>query len=145
MQFIRRTPAFFTPGICHLKSKNKFAAHPFGADYVNGLIVGQNNFFCDGKTQPCALFILAPGGICFIEPVKDLPLAFSGDTGAGILDGDKYFPVTVCGGNGYGRILTAEFYCVINQIIKYLLYFAYVRGDDEFSGGGGQVKCNSLL
>ena len=66
-------PAFFTPGICHLKSKNKFAAHPFGADYVNGLIVGQNNFFCDGKTQPCALFILAPGGICFIEPVKDLP------------------------------------------------------------------------
>ena len=58
--------------LCLVEGEDEFGSDAFRADHVDVLVVGVDDLFDDGKSQPRSLAVFSAGGIDLVEPVPDL-------------------------------------------------------------------------
>ena len=71
--------------------------------------------------------------------------AAAGDTDTGIFDRDKDLSVPECGFDGDGGIAVAEFDCVVDEVVEYLVDFGRVRLYRQRGFGQTQIKRQALF
>ena len=125
--------------------KNKFGPHVFGADDIDVLLVGIDDFLYNGKPKPGTFAVLATGGINFIEPIPDFPQTGFGNTAALVLHGNENRIVFQGGFHFNHRLLRAEFNGIVNEVIEYLLNLSHIGPHKQGLAGQQKFDGNPFL
>lgn len=105
-------------------------------------IVGLYNFFYNRQSETGAFLVPAAGKIGFVKAFPDLVQILTGDTDTVILYRDIYFLVFDAHLNRNRRFIFAEFDCIINQVVKYLLDLPLISVDNDRSRHQKQLHGN---
>ena len=94
-----------------------------------------DNLLYDGETKPGSFFVLAAGEIRLVEALPDLFDAVTRDADASVLDGDEDLVVLLCGLDCDCGVRVAEFDCIVDQVLEYLLDLTHIGGDKKLLAG----------
>lgn len=133
---------FFPTG---LQGEHEFGSDAFGTDDVDVFLMRGDDIFCDRKPQTGAFFILAPGGVGFVETFPDLRQAFGGNADALILYRNKGFFMPHIGGDEDDRAGIRKLDRVVDQVVEDLLDLLYVRVNIKRGCGKCQVEGDTLI
>ena len=120
---------------CQRQRKDKLRTNAFRADTVDVFAVCLDNLLYDGETKPGSFFVLAAGEIRLVEALPDFRDACLWNAAAGVLDGDEDLVVLLCGLDCDCGVRVAEFDCIVDQVVEYLLDLTHIGGDKKLLAG----------
>ena len=97
--------------------------------------MGTDDLTGDGQAEACPFFVLTAGKVGFVETVKDIRDAIFRDADSAVFDGYEYLVVFLRSFYFDHRVLVAEFYGIVDQVIEYLLDACEVGGNVQFVAG----------
>ena len=112
------------------QAEDKFRAHTFGADHIDGFFVSLDDFLYDGESESGALLVLAAGRVRLEEAVPDLFLILLRDADAGILDRDKDLIMLFVDVDSDCGIVMRKLDRVVHQVVDHLLNLGAVSIDE---------------
>ena len=112
-----------------VEGEDEFGSDAFRTDDVDILVMGADDFFYDGKSETGALAVFSAGGVDLVKTIPDLGQAFFRDADAGILYGDKYFPVFFRRLDNNRRIIVGKFDRIVDEIVQNLLDLSHICAD----------------
>ena len=130
---------------CQRQRKDKLRTNAFRADTVDIFSMSLNDFFYNGKSKTGAALVFSAGEVGFVKSFPDFFQTVFGNTDSGILDRDKYFVVLLGCLNRDRGIRMTELDRIVDQIVKYLLYFAEISSDKQLLTGENQVEADMFV
>ena len=113
------------------KREDEFCACSFRADDIDILVMRADDFADDGKAKSGSFFISATGDVRLIKTLPDLWQVLLRDAFPEVFDGDedKLFPLVGADQDFFSG--WAEFDCVVNKVVEYLLDTPHICADDQ--------------